>query len=138
MAQQTSVGDLLHLLKSSELQVLEDVKLCITDNLNTERGSCLLSSLVDFYLETSSLEALNILSSVREPHDKHLLDKMNECLSKPATRLNTLILLGHIIRRQPSWIHKISQAPVLVSLLKCLKCTVEICGDSNCHNKVED
>lgn len=126
MAQPTSVGDLLHLLKSSDLQVIEDIKVCITESLNTERGSCLLNSLVDFYLETSSPEAISILSSVREPHDKHLLDKMNECMSKPSTRLNTLILLGHIIRRQPSWIHKISQAPVLLSLLRCLKGDMDV------------
>lgn len=30
----------------------------------------LLNGLVDYFLETNSAQAMNILSSVREPHDK--------------------------------------------------------------------
>lgn len=59
---------------------------------------------------------------------QHLLDKINEYMGKAATRLPTLSLLGHVIRRQPSWKHKLSQAPLLLSLLKCLKVrTVDTC-----------
>lgn len=114
----------------------------------------LLNSLVDYFLETNSCQAMHILSSVREPHDKvrrtavllsfvigyqvaklslflflsptlsqHLLDKMNECMTKQACRLPTLTLLGHVVRKQPSWIHKIARYPLLLSLLKCLKVT---------------
>lgn len=35
-----------------------------------ERGSMLLNGLVDYFLETNSIQAMHILSSVREPHDK--------------------------------------------------------------------
>lgn len=35
-----------------------------------ERGSILLNGLVDYFLETNSIQAMHILSSVREPHDK--------------------------------------------------------------------
>lgn len=52
---------------------------------------------------------------------QHLLDRMNECMAKPACRLPTLNLLGHVVRKQPSWIHKIARYPLLLSLLKCLK-----------------
>ncbi|KAJ0057341.1 hypothetical protein NL108_004929, partial [Boleophthalmus pectinirostris] len=90
------------------------------------RGSMLLNGLVDYYLETNSTQAVHILCSVREPHDKHLLDKMNECMTKQACRLPTLTLLGHVIRRQPSWIHKIARHPLLLSLLKCLKTDTDV------------
>lgn len=52
---------------------------------------------------------------------QHLLDKMNDCMAKPACRLPTLMLLGHVVRKQPSWIHKMARYPLLLSLLKCLK-----------------
>lgn len=52
---------------------------------------------------------------------QHLLDKMNECMAKHSCRLPTLNLLGHVVRKQPSWIHKIARYPLLLSLLKCLK-----------------
>ncbi|KAL4623301.1 hamartin isoform X4 [Arapaima gigas] len=119
--EQANIGELLPLLESSDLHQLEEVKGLINEQLSTERGSVLLNSLVDYYLETSSSQALNILSSVREPHDKHLLDKMSECMTKQSCRLHTLTLLGHIVRRQPPWIHKISRFSLLSSLLRCLK-----------------
>ncbi|KAG8142019.1 hypothetical protein E2320_006658 [Naja naja] len=94
--------------------------------LLADRGPMLVNSLVDYYLETSSQQALHILTAVQEPHDKHLLDKINEYMSKPSTRLATLSLLGHVIRCQPSWKHKLPQAPVLLSLLKCLKTDTDV------------
>nr|XP_060613111.1 hamartin [Anolis sagrei ordinatus] len=126
MTQQGNVGDLLAMLDSPILAVLEDITAAFTENLNSDRGPVLVNALVDYYLETSSQQALHILSTLQEPHDKHLLDKINEYMSKPSTRLSTLSLLGHVIRRQPSWKHKLSHAPVLLSLLKCLKTDADV------------
>lgn len=36
----------------------------------SDKGSVLLNGLVDYYLDTSSLQAVDLLSSIREPHDK--------------------------------------------------------------------
>lgn len=66
------------------------------------------------------------------PRPQHLLDKMNECMAKHACRLPALTLLGHVIRKQPSWIHKIARYPLLLSLLKCLKVTTP--GRDSTHN----
>uniref|UniRef100_A0A8C8SIR0 TSC complex subunit 1 n=1 Tax=Pelusios castaneus TaxID=367368 RepID=A0A8C8SIR0_9SAUR len=126
MAQQANIGELLSMLDSSFLLILEEITTVFKDNLNSDRGPMLVNSLVDYYLETSSQQALHILSTLQEPHDKHLLDKLNEYMGKAATRLPTLSLLGHVIRRQPSWKHKLSQAPILLSLLKCLKTDTDV------------
>ncbi|XP_029921068.1 TSC complex subunit 1b [Myripristis murdjan] len=124
--EQPNVVDLLPLLETSDLHQLEEIRGLINEHLNTERGSMLLNGLVDYFLETNSAQAMHILSSVREPHDKHLLDKMNECMTKQACRLPTLTLLGHVVRKQPSWIHKIARYPLLLSLLKCLKTDTDV------------
>uniref|UniRef100_A0A8B9IS16 TSC complex subunit 1 n=1 Tax=Amazona collaria TaxID=241587 RepID=A0A8B9IS16_9PSIT len=126
MAQQGNVGELLSMLDSPILGVLEDITTAFKDNLICDRGPMLVNSLVDYYLETNSQQALHILSTLQEPHDKHLLDKINEYMGKAATRLPILSLLGHVIRRQPSWKHKLSQAPLLLSLLKCLKTDTDV------------
>lgn len=44
-----------------------------------ERGSMLLNGLVDYFLETNSAQAMHILSSVREPHDKVRTTPTSEC-----------------------------------------------------------
>ncbi|XP_060697593.1 TSC complex subunit 1b isoform X2 [Hemiscyllium ocellatum] len=126
MTQPVNVSDLVPLLESTDLQVLEEVKGIVTEHLRSDRGPLLLNALVDHYLEHNSVLAVQILSAVQEPHDKHLLDRLNECMGKTATRLPAVTLLGHVIRREPTWIHKLFRAPVLVSLLKCLKTETEV------------
>lgn len=56
---------------------MDTFKLCIKMFLffflchfDLDKGTMLLNSLVDYFLDTSSSQALDILSSVREPHDK--------------------------------------------------------------------
>uniref|UniRef100_A0A250Y6Y9 Hamartin n=1 Tax=Castor canadensis TaxID=51338 RepID=A0A250Y6Y9_CASCN len=121
MAQPANVGELLSMLDSPTLGVRDDVTAIFKENLNSDRGPMLVNTLVDYYLETNSQPVLHILTTLQEPHDKHLLDKMNEYVGKATTRLSILSLLGHVVRLQPSWKHKLSQAPLLPSLLKCLK-----------------
>lgn len=50
-----------------------------------------------------------------------LLEKLNESLNRAGTRLAAVTLLGHLIRKQPPWVHHISQSALLSSLLRCLK-----------------
>uniref|UniRef100_A0A667YHF5 TSC complex subunit 1a n=1 Tax=Myripristis murdjan TaxID=586833 RepID=A0A667YHF5_9TELE len=87
----------------------------------SDRGGAVLSSLVEHYLDSSSSQAALILSSIREPHHKPLLEKLNEVLSRAGSRLACLTLLGHLVRKQPPWVHQISRFPLLSSLLRCLK-----------------
>ncbi|XP_005882180.1 PREDICTED: hamartin isoform X1 [Myotis brandtii] len=126
MAQQANLGELLSMLDSPVLSVRDDVTAVFKENLNADRGPMLVNTLVDYYLETSSQQVLHILTTLQEPHDKHLLDKMNEYVGKATSRLSTLSLLGHAIRLQPPWKHKLSQAPLLPSLLKCLKVDTDV------------
>ncbi|XP_068105037.1 hamartin [Hyperolius riggenbachi] len=123
---QLKVWEHVNLLESPDLQELDEIHRLIREHLSTDRSPALVNLLVDHYLETNSEQAMLILSMVQEPHDKHLLDKMNEYLGKAAARLSTLMLLGHVVRRQPSWKHKLSQAPILLSLLKCLKTDTDV------------
>ncbi|XP_014832841.1 PREDICTED: hamartin-like isoform X1 [Poecilia mexicana] len=116
-----SVSDLLLCLESSELQELERVRTAINQQLNTDRGGAVLSSLVERYLDSSSSQVLLLLSSIREPHHKVLLEKLNEALTRPGNRVAAITLLGHLVRKQPPWVHHVSQAPVLPTLLRCLK-----------------
>uniref|UniRef100_A0A3Q0RBQ5 TSC complex subunit 1a n=1 Tax=Amphilophus citrinellus TaxID=61819 RepID=A0A3Q0RBQ5_AMPCI len=106
--EQVSVSELLLSLDSSELREAEQVRAAF---LPSDKGGAVLSSLVDFYLDSSSSQAALLLSAIREPHHKVLLEKLNESLGRPGTRLATLTLLGHLIRKQPPWIHLISLIP---------------------------
>ncbi|KAM7018099.1 TSC complex subunit 1a [Tautogolabrus adspersus] len=124
--EQVSISELLLSLDSSELQEAEQVRAAVNQQLSTDRGGAVLSSLVEYYLDSSSSQAVLLLSSIREPHHKHLLEKLNESLSRPGTRLAGLTLLGHLIRKQPPWVHHISRSTLLPSLLRCLKTDTDV------------
>lgn len=56
-------------IEKRKYQIISKVKFPFFFYLE-ERGSMLLNGLVDYFLETNSMQAMHILSSVREPHDK--------------------------------------------------------------------
>jgi tuberous sclerosis protein 1 len=60
--------------------------------------------------------------NVREPHDKFLCDKITECIrSGGKSRPTALALLGFVVRKQPSWLYRITQHSLMKELLKVLK-----------------
>lgn len=86
----------------------------------------LVNGLFDYYLSTNSLRTAEVLAGVRDPHDKHLLDRLSDILSKSVNsgqRTQALTLLGHIARRQPTWLFKLTSHPLFRDLLKLLKVT---------------
>uniref|UniRef100_A0AAQ4RU40 TSC complex subunit 1a n=1 Tax=Gasterosteus aculeatus aculeatus TaxID=481459 RepID=A0AAQ4RU40_GASAC len=95
-------------------------------SLPSDRGGAVLSSLVEYYLDSSSSQVVLLLSSIRESHHKPLLEKLNESLNRPGSRLAGLTLLGHLIRNQPPWVHHVSRSALLPSLLRCLKTETDV------------
>lgn len=85
-----------------------------------------MNGLFDYYLSTNSLRAVEVLVGVREPHDKHLLDRLAEALTKhggngQSQRVQALTLLGHVVRRHPTWLYKLPNHSLFERLLKLLK-----------------
>uniref|UniRef100_UPI00358E340A hamartin n=1 Tax=Myxine glutinosa TaxID=7769 RepID=UPI00358E340A len=126
MAQQGNWTELLSTLDSSDLETAERVRELLQSSLSNERGPGLLNCLMDYYITSQSKEALKMLCAVREPHDKHLLERLNDCLGRSAARLPSLLLLWHLMHKQPSWIHKLPKAPVFLSFLKLLKTDTDV------------
>lgn len=107
------------------------VKICLncTSNriiLSVAKDNWLVNGLFDYYLSTNSLRIVEVLAGVRDPHDKHLLDRLSDILSKTGNcgqRIQALTLLSHIARRQPTWLYKLGSHPLFRDLLKLLKVT---------------
>ncbi|XP_064649167.1 hamartin-like isoform X2 [Lineus longissimus] len=123
--QQVDASELFNLLESKELKVVEDIKALIHENLNSAREAWLLNGLVEYYMVTQSDNSLEILAGLREPHDKHLFDKLNDYMKGP-TRVSTLTAIGFIVRKQPSWLHKIVNHHLFTTIIKCLKTDTDV------------
>lgn len=97
-------------------------------NFSAAKDSWLINGLFDYYLSTNSARTAEVLAGVRDPHDKHLLDRLSDILSKPSSskqsskqKIQALTLLGLIARRQPTWLYKLASHALFRDLLKLLK-----------------
>ncbi|XP_066601803.1 hamartin [Prorops nasuta] len=122
------ITDLFHLLESNKLVEVEETKKVFHDHFLCTKDNWLVNGLFDYYLSTNSVRAVEVLTGVREPHDKHLLDRLTEILSKPGNnqKIQALTLLGHIARKQPTWIYKLTNHALFRDLLKLLKVETDL------------
>ncbi|GLV45534.1 Tsc1 [Carabus blaptoides fortunei] len=118
--------ELFNCLESNQPHIVDDAKKKLHQIFNITKEAWLLSGLFDYYLSTNSARAIEILVSVREPHDKYLFDRLCESLKSSAAKLQALTVLGHVLRRQPAWLYKITQHQLLKDLLKLLKTETDI------------
>ncbi|XP_014474837.1 PREDICTED: hamartin [Dinoponera quadriceps] len=125
----TGVAELFHLLESNKLGEVEEIKKVFHDHFLSTKDNWLVNGLFDYYLSTNSLRTAEVLAGVRDPHDKHLLDRLSDVLSKTGNcgqRVQALTLLGHIARRQPTWLYKLANHALFRDLLKLLKVETDI------------
>ncbi|XP_074606956.1 hamartin-like isoform X2 [Acropora palmata] len=118
--------DLFSLLDADNIETAEETKALILENLHSSRDPGLLNSMVEYYLKTRSATCLQILTGIHEARGQALFEKMNESLKHRTTRLDTLTLLGHIVRKQPSWLHKIVKTPLFDAVLKHMKADTDV------------
>ncbi|XP_012279435.1 hamartin [Orussus abietinus] len=124
MTTNAGVAELFDLLESNKLVDVEEIKKVFHDHFLSTKDSWLVNGLFDYYISTNSLRAVEVLAGVREPHDKYLLDRLTEALSKASSqgqRVQALTLLGHVARRQPTWLYKLASHTLFRELLKLLK-----------------
>ncbi|XP_025416247.1 hamartin isoform X2 [Sipha flava] len=119
------VMELFTALESNHPKEVEDVKHKFHEQFNNTREPWLLNGMYDYFMSTGSQRAVEVLVAVREPHDKHLFDKLGEGLQR-GNRLQALTLLGHVVKRQPTWLINITNHNLLKELIKLLKTESEI------------
>ncbi|VDK46472.1 unnamed protein product [Cylicostephanus goldi] len=81
--------------------------------------------LVHYYGRTHSNRALDLLSKIKEPHDKTFLDSLSDTI-KEKKIMATLDLLGQIVQTAPSWTPKIALHPVFKAILQHIVVTKEL------------
>lgn len=128
MSTPSEVAELFNVLESNRTQDVNDIKAKFAEMFNTIKDSWLINGLMDYYQSTGSMRAVDILIKVPHPHDKYLFDKLGEGLKShsPSQRCDSLELLGHVVRRQPLWLHKITKHSIFKELLNLLKQEREI------------
>ena len=123
----------MHCYLNLHIQVVSEIQRLFYENLSETRDPWLVSGLYDHHAATGSLQSLKLLITVKEPHDKLLCDRLAEGLRSTSGRDVAIDVLGYIVRKQPTWLHKVVQHRVLPQLfnlfsnvlLKCIKCITD-------------
>lgn len=125
MASNLDASTLLNLLDSSDISAGEEIKELILENLRYSKEAWLLNGVVEFFLVSQSQRCLDILETIREPHDKQLFDKLVECI-KGQHRLSAITIVGYLVTKQPPWLHRITSHSLMHCLIKLLKTEVDV------------
>lgn len=123
---QVDVRELFNLLESNQLKTVDEITEEIQQHLSAVKEAWLINSLVDYYYIAQTDRVIDILTSVREPHDKHLVEKLAEGIKNDKHQLLAMKLLLHVVCKQPMWVHKLIKPPIFPALIKCLKTDTDI------------
>lgn len=80
--------------------------------------------MIEYYAHTNSYRVFEVLVKVQPPHDLNVFNKLQKCLQETNNQLQkrtALTLFGQIVRKHPSWLHKVVNHGFLKELLKLLK-----------------
>lgn len=91
-----------------------------------------MNGLIDYFAQTNSQRVLDVLIKVQTPHDINIFNKLQKCLqerqeirasgqSNRSQKAIALCLFNHIVRKHPTWLHKVVNHGFLKDLLKLLK-----------------
>lgn len=118
MSNQTDT-DIIISLESNDIKIVNISRNVVQERLNSSDQN-LLSTLIDRYIQTKSDILLELLIGINEFLVGHLFDKINDYLKHGFT-ISVCTILFTIVRKQPSWLHKIIGTPLFSTLLKTLK-----------------
>ncbi|XP_065575713.1 uncharacterized protein LOC136037141 isoform X2 [Artemia franciscana] len=113
--------NIIDYLESNQFEQVEEIKQKLHEDLfNTNKDAWPVNGFFDYFLTSGSLRAIEILLSVKDPHDRHLFDRLADTL-RGSNKLKALEFLGYLAKREPPWLYKIQQHSLLKELLKILK-----------------
>lgn len=118
---QQNITEIIHLLESTSISVTEQTAALVRDSLSSNSDPWLFNGLIDHYISSGNAIIRKLLLGIRQPQHKNFLVKLDEYLQKPSTRYAALNLLGHVVRKEPTWLHHIVQSRAFTTVIKCLQ-----------------
>ncbi|GIY66105.1 uncharacterized protein CEXT_728491, partial [Caerostris extrusa] len=116
-----AIISLLPVLEMADCGSAEAIVKLINEHLDDAKDSRSVNGIVDFYITKESNRTLDILIRLKDPHDKHLFDKISELMKNEGYRYKSLQLLMNIVYRQPPWLYRIANHRIMNNLLNLLK-----------------
>lgn len=122
------MAELIQQLESNDTRIAEEMKEKFHEQFKLVQDNWLLYGIYDHYMVTNSPRYIEIMVNVKEPHYNYLFNKLSDTIKgcKSEQKVQALTLLGHILRKEPFWLYKITEHHLLKDLLKLLKTETDI------------
>lgn len=91
--------------------------------LHLAKDPWVVCGMMDYYSNTNSVRIVDVLVKVQTPHDNYIFDKLNDWVNS-AKRNQAFSLFWHIVKKHPSWLHKVATHALFREILRVLK----VCG----------
>ncbi|KAL7020613.1 hypothetical protein ACKWTF_011588 [Chironomus riparius] len=115
--------ELFNELESFNVHDQECAKQKFAEAFASTKESWIVNGMIDYYAQTNSFRIVEVLVKVQTPHDINIFNKLQKCLqeSNPKQKTVALTLFAHIVRKHPTWLHKVVNHGFLKDLLKFLR-----------------
>ncbi|XP_065647193.1 hamartin isoform X2 [Hydra vulgaris] len=112
--------EIIEYLESNDLNVVKNFVAIVQEKFYSSRDNALLGILVDTYVQTKSPRLVDVLVGVNDTQAVYLFEKLNDHL-KHGALMEVCTLLFSIVRKQPSWLHRLVNTTLFATFLKYLK-----------------
>ncbi|XP_037026042.1 hamartin [Bradysia coprophila] len=114
------LNELFNDLESTNSMQVEQSKKILSENFINVKENWLVYGMMEYFNQTNSSRAVDVLVKVRDPHDTHIFDKLLDWVNGP-NKNQAITLFGFIVEKHPSWLHKVANHQLLKDVLKLLK-----------------
>ncbi|XP_068156795.1 LOW QUALITY PROTEIN: hamartin [Drosophila tropicalis] len=113
-------------LESNQTHENEVAKQKLVELFTQTKEQWAVQFMLDYFIKTGSLRIMEVLVKAQPPHDGYIFDRLDDCLKQQQHRLQSLQMFCFIVRRHPTWLHKIEKHRLIKSIFKLLMHEKEI------------
>ncbi|XP_034488322.1 hamartin [Drosophila innubila] len=107
-------------LESNQTQENEEAKKKLVELFTQTKEQWPVRYMLDYYLKTGSLRIMEVLVKAQSPHDGYIFDRLDDWLKQQQYRVQALNVFCFIVRRHPTWLHKIEKHRLIKNVFKLL------------------
>lgn len=107
-------------MESNQTLENEEAKKKLVEIFTQNREQWPVRYMLDYYINTGSMRIMEVLVKAQPPHDSYIFDRLDDWLKQQQFRVQALNVFCFIVRRHPTWLHKIEKHRLIKSIFKLL------------------
>lgn len=107
-------------LESNQTHENEEAKKKLVELFTQTKEQWPVRYMLEYFIKTGSKRIMEVLVKAQAPHDGYIFDRLDDWLKQQPHRVQALNVFCFIVRRHPTWLHKIEKHRLIKSVFKLL------------------